>query len=67
MQPALTSFLVTARDFRDVQIRPLHPKKLVASRAYDCPGSASRRRTLSLALTKAFFGPQDYAIVATRP
>ena len=68
LPPALTSFLVTARGFCDVQIRPLHPKEPVDLAGLRLPGVSEQATVLlGLALTKAFFGPQDYAIVATRP
>ena len=68
MPSALTSFLVTARGFRDVQIRPLHPKEPVDLAGLRLPGVSEQATDLvGLALTKAFFGPQDYAVVATRP
>lgn len=68
LPPALTTFLVQACGFGDVDVRPLHPKEPVDLAALRLPGlTAETRDLLAEALTKAFFGPQDYAVVATAP
>ncbi len=68
LPPALTEFLVTAAGFSDVQVRLLHPKEPVDLQGLHLPGVAdSTSALLAQALTKAFFGPQDYALLACAP
>ncbi len=68
LPPALTEFLVTASGFHDVQVRLLHPKESVDLHGLQLPGVGdSTTALLAQALTKAFFGPQDYALLACAP
>lgn len=68
LPPGLTEFLVSAAGFRDVEVVPLHPKEpvdLQGLRVDGVPDGAAA--LLGQALTKAFFGPQDYAVLAYAP
>jgi len=67
LPPALTEFFVTALGFCDVAIHPLHPKEPVAPDDLALAGTGEAGALLAQALTKAFFGPQDYAVVARTP
>ncbi len=68
LPPALTTFLVQACGFSDVEVRALHPKEHVDLAGLGLSGvAADVRDLLAEALTKALFGPQDYAVVATTP
>lgn len=68
LPPALTSFLVGASGFCDVEIRPLHPKEPVGLGDLHLPGLGEPvAGLLAEALSKAFFGHQDYAVVASVP
>ncbi|MDP9434262.1 MAG: class I SAM-dependent methyltransferase [Actinomycetota bacterium] len=68
LPPALTEFLVTAAGFRDVQVRMLHPKEPADLTRLRLPGvDDSTAALVAQALTKAFFGPQDYAVLARTP
>lgn len=68
LPPALTCFLVQASGFVDVRSRGLHPKEAVGPDDLRLQGlPAPARDLLATALGKAFFGPQDYAVVASAP
>ncbi len=68
LPPALTEFLVAAAGFRDVQVRMLHPKEPADLTRLRLPGvDDSTAALVAQALTKAFFGPQDYAVLARTP
>ena len=68
LPPALTSFLVETSGFAAVEVRPLHPKEPVELTGLRLSGLDEQASDLlAQALTKAFFGPQDYAVVATVP
>ena len=68
LPPALAEFLVTASGFRDAEVRPLHPKEAVDLRGLRIDGVGEEAAALlAQALTKAFFGPQDYAVLACAP
>ena len=68
LPPALTEFLVSASGFRDVEVRPLHPKEAADLKGLRLDGvDEDAAALLAQALTKAFFGPQDYAVLACAP
>jgi len=65
---ALTDFLVRSSGFTDVEVRPLHPREDVDLSGLRLEGVAPEvARLLAEALGKAFFGPQDYAVVGRVP
>ena len=55
--PELCEFLLTYKGFTDVNVHPLHPGERVFE------GDSALENTLN----RHFSGPQDYAVVATRP
>jgi SAM-dependent methyltransferase len=59
LPPALTEYLVSTQGFRDVQVRPLHPKAspLVPT------GDGGARDQVQELVAQALFGPQDYAVL----
>jgi O-antigen chain-terminating methyltransferase len=63
LHPELLAFLVEAHGFGGVEIRMLHPARPEA------PDQApdGRRAELLAWLDRSIYGPQDYAIVATKP
>jgi len=67
LPPALTEFFVTALGFTDVVIRPLHPKEPVTPEDLQLGPAGAAGALLGQALAKAFFGPQDYAVLARTP
>lgn len=68
LPPALTEFLVGAAGFVVVEVRRLHPKADVDLRGLRLDGVDERSTALlEAALTTAFFGPQDYAVLAIAP
>ena len=68
LPPALTEFFLTATGFVDVEVRRLHPKEPVTLEGLRLPGVADdTAELLAAALTKAFFGTQDYAALARTP
>lgn len=68
LPPALLEFLVGASGFVDARIWPLHPKAEVDLGALRLEGVDPRvAAMLAESLRKAFFGSQDYAVVAHAP
>jgi SAM-dependent methyltransferase len=68
LPPALTEFLVGAAGFVRVEVWPLHPKASVNLSGLRLGGVDEATAALvAQALRKAFFGPQDYGVVAIRP
>ena len=60
LHPNLLEFLVRHRGFTDVLTRYMHPVREVA-------GSPDARSVLETEIAWSLLGPQDYAIVATKP
>ena len=63
LPPALTEYLVSTQGFRDVEVRPLHPKTspLVPT------GVADACALVHEIVLRAHFGPQDYAVLGYKP
>jgi SAM-dependent methyltransferase len=59
LPPALTEYLVCTQGFRDVEVRPLHPKSSSLAPMDGEDACAQVRRLVEQAL----FGPQDYAVL----
>jgi O-antigen chain-terminating methyltransferase len=62
LPPALTEYLVSTQGFRDIEVRPLHPKTPPLAPT----GDRSTDVQLRELVTQAFFGPQDYAVLGYR-
>ena len=62
LHPDLLSFLVSDRGFVDVEIRYLHPQRADLTKL-DSETSTEVER----AMRWAMFGPQDVAVLATKP
>jgi O-antigen chain-terminating methyltransferase len=63
LPPALTEYLVSTQGFRDVEVRPLHPK---TSPLMPTGGANACARVHEL-VVQAHFGPQDYAVLGYKP
>jgi SAM-dependent methyltransferase len=63
LPPALTEYLVSTQGFRDVEVRPLHPKTSPLVH----PGGAGACAQLHELVARAHFGPQDYAVLGYKP
>jgi O-antigen chain-terminating methyltransferase len=63
LPPALTEYLVSTQGFRDVEVRPLHPKTSPLVH----PGGADACAQLHELVARAHFGPQDYAVLGYKP
>ncbi len=59
LPPALTEYLVSTQGFRNVQVRPLHPKTSPLVPTGD-GGACAQVQEL---VVQALFGPQDYAVL----
>jgi O-antigen chain-terminating methyltransferase len=59
LPPALTEYLVSTQGFRDVEVRPLHPKASPMVPTKDDDASTQLQELVA----QAFFGPQDYAVL----
>src|SRR5215218_7893707 len=59
LPPALTEYLVAAQGFRNVEIRPLHPKTPPPMPT----GSADPCARVHELVAQTLFGPQDYAVL----
>ena len=59
LPPALTEYLVSTQGFRDVEVRPLHPKTSPLVH----PGGAGACAELHELVAQTLFGPQDYAVL----
>ena len=68
LPPALVSFLLSACGFVDLEVRPLHPKEQADLDGLVLPGvDPAVSALVAEALSKAFFGPQDYGVLARVP
>ena len=63
LPPALTEYLVCTQGFRDVEVRPLHPKTAPPAPT----GGADACAQLHEIVVRAHFGPQDYAVLGYTP
>ncbi len=63
LPPALTEYLVSTQGFRDVEVRPLHPKTSPLVH----PGGSDACARLHEHVVPAHFGPQDYAVLGYKP
>ena len=61
LTPALTSFLVGASGFVDVEVRRLHPDDSPLDPAAGPP------TPVEALVARALRGPRDYAVLAVRP
>jgi O-antigen chain-terminating methyltransferase len=59
LPPALTEYLLSTQGFRDVEVRPLHPK---TSPPVPTGGGGACAEVQEI-VAQALFGPQDYAVL----
>ena len=68
LPPALTSFLLASSGFVDLEVRLLHPKEAADLGGLVLDGVHPDVSALvAEAVSKAFFGPQDYGVLARVP